>query len=100
MIFATAFILSACNWNKQTRSSEKVELVKKVYVGSCKYKGTVEAKVKEKIGGIKVLSDKKMRQELVIIAKNNAAEMGGDSITSASRIKNGRKTFKVYLCRR
>jgi len=99
-LVSTVVLLSACTWNKQTRKGERVDLVKSVYIGSCKYLGTVEAKVTKKIGGVTVISKKNMSKELTNLGKNNAAEMGGDTIVFKSRIKNGHRTFKVYRCKR
>ena len=99
-ILLVAFVTTACTYNKQTRAGERVELVKPVYTTTCKYLGTVEARVTTIIGGITVMGEKKTEKELLNIAKNNAAEMHGDTLVKKSGVRNGRQTFKVYRCKR
>lgn len=99
VIVGSLILLNGCLGVKESRRSQNVDLVKSRYVGACNYLGTVDANVTPKIGGIKIMSEKKTGKELETLAKNNAAEMGGDTIVEASRVRGGRQTFKVYRCK-
>lgn len=100
VIIGSVVLLNACVGVKETRRSQNVDLVKARYVEACDYRGTVDANVTPKIGGITIMSQKKTAKELITLAKNNAAEMGGDTIVVASGIRGGRQSFKVYRCNR
>jgi hypothetical protein len=48
--------------------------------------------------GILARGDSKVRGELITLARNEAATMGGDSIVAESPAVQGRQTFGVYRC--
>lgn len=90
-------LLNACTWVKETRKASDVKRVDARYAASCTYLGLVDAKVLSEVGGIK-RSDKKVASEVETLAKNNAADMKGNTIVSASNLRNGKQSFKVYNC--
>jgi hypothetical protein len=81
------------------KGADNVTLVKERYIASCRYLGTVKAKVLAGAVGLK-RSRKKVSTELRTIARNDAVTMGGDTIVEASRVIDGRQSFKVYRCGR
>ena len=89
--------LTACTWVEPTRESAEVHLVKAFNVETCKKLGTATSSVKHKIGII-TRSDEKVTEELTILAKNKAAEMGGDSIVARGEQVEGSMSFDVYKC--
>ena len=89
--------LPACTWVEATRDSEQVTLVKDFNVKSCNKLGTTKAKVQQKIGLI-VRDEDKVTAELIVVAKNRAAEMGADSIVAVEPAFDGVMMFDVYRC--
>ena len=89
--------LSGCTWVEPTKEGGEVLLVKSYNVQSCEHLGSTKATVKHEIGPV-TRSEDKVREELVTLAKNHAAEMGGDSIVAAGPVTDGSMTFTVYKC--
>ncbi len=90
-------VLSACQWVKTTEGGENVSLVKMAHVVNCEKLGTTTSSVKDSIGFID-RKERKVMDELVTLAKNDAANMGGDTIVANKAISSGSQEFAVYRC--
>jgi hypothetical protein len=66
-------------------------------VSSCKKLGKTTTNLKDKIAGIK-RNEKKVQKEMQALARNSAADMGGDTVVPVSEIQEGKQTFEVYKC--
>ena len=89
--------LMACTWVEPTKEGSDVLLVKAFNVETCKKVGTTTASVKHKVG-IFTRSEEKVTEELTTLAKNKAAEMGGDSIVAQGEPVDGSMSFDIYRC--
>lgn len=87
----------ACTWVEPTKEAGEVTLVKSFNVKSCTKLGTTKANVKYKVGPI-TRSEEQVTEELVTLAKNRAAELGGDSIVEKGPASEGSMTFDMYKC--
>jgi len=90
-------LLSACSWVKLTPGGELVRVATKDDVASCKKVGKTTVSLKAKIAGVKRKSDS-VEKELNSLARNSAANMGGNMVVSVSEMENGEKSFEVYQC--
>ncbi len=97
ILVSGALLLTGCTWVKLEKNARQVDVVKPRYVRNCEYLGMVSGKVFTGAIGIN-RSARKITEEIQTIARNNAADMGGDSIVPVSRIVDGRQKFKVYRC--
>ncbi|MDH5765251.1 MAG: DUF4156 domain-containing protein [Gammaproteobacteria bacterium] len=91
------FYLPACTWVETTKEGSKVALVKSFNVNNCSKLGTTNVTVTHKIG-ILTREDEAVMQDLVIAAKNRAAEMGGDSIVAKEPVVDGKMSFDIFKC--
>ncbi len=99
-IAALAMIaLSACAWVKPTDAGLSIRLVGYDQVGQCKKLGKTTVSVLDKVGFISRAQDK-VGEELKILARNSAAEMGGDTIVAAGAVSGGEQPFDVFRCDR
>lgn len=89
--------LTACTWVEPTKEGGEVVLVKDFNVEACRALGTTTASVKHKVG-VFTRSEEKVTEELVTLAKNKAAEMGGDSIVARGEPSEGSMSFGIYRC--
>ena len=89
--------LTACTWVEPTKEGSEVILVKAFNVETCKKLGTATTSVKHKVGII-TRSDEKVTEELTTLAKNRAAEMGGDSIVAQGDPVEGSMSFDIFKC--
>ena len=89
--------LMGCTWVEPTKEGSEVLLVKAFNVETCKKVGTTTASVKHKVGMF-TRSEEKVTDELTTLAKNKAAEMGGDSIVAQGEPVDGSMSFDIYKC--
>jgi len=92
------FLISGCTWVKPTSRGEQVQVVSnQTMIADCKKLGNTTVNLLDKIGYFK-RDPKKVEEELFILGRNSAAEMGGDTILPVSEIYQGERSFDVYLC--
>ena len=91
--------LSACTWIEPTKESLDVILVKPGNVTDCQLLGTTRVTVTHKIG-ILTRDKEAVTEDLVTIEKNDAAELGGDSIVARGEGNEGKMSFDIYKCNR
>jgi len=96
LIFASAFLLSACATVKLTPAGEKIRVLDPNEVTSCKNLGRTSASVTAKV--IFERPEDAVSEELQTVARNSAARMGGDTIVPLTVIEDGAQTFVVYKC--
>ncbi len=97
VFFIAILWLASCTWVEPTKEGSEVLLVKAFNVETCKKLGTTTATVKHEIGII-TRSEEKVTEELITLAKNKAAEMGGDSIVAQGPASEGSMSFDIYKC--
>ena len=99
LIISIIFLLSSCTWVKPTLEGSEIKLVDRndETLRTCNKLGSVTSMVKHEIGFFH-RSVEKVNTELATIAQNEAAEMGGDTITAEGAAENGHRTFTVYKC--
>jgi hypothetical protein len=92
-----ALSLSACSWVQVTTGGQAVRLVQtKNDVSGCKELGATNTAVMSKF--FIERDQDKVARELADLARNTAAELGGDTIVPISAIDDGKRTFGVYKC--
>lgn len=97
ILFITALIVQACTWVKSTELGEQVTLVQPFHVLHCQKKGQTQTHVKHEIGFF-TRDEETVKEELITLAKNQAATMGADSIVAIGDVNKGNMTFEVYRC--
>ena len=89
--------LSACSWVKLTPSGEKVRVLEAGEVSTCKELGNTTVSLLAKVAGINRNEDQ-VSKELSFLARNAAADLGGDTIVPISAVKDGKRSYAVYQC--
>jgi prefoldin subunit 5 len=100
-IFSVVLVLlglQACTWVKATEAGAKVVVSDGAGVSNCERKGEVESALKSRVGAFE-RNATKVAGELEILARNEAAKMGGDTVVAESNVRDGKQTFGVYRCR-
>ena len=95
-LLSAAFLLSACSTLKLTEGGEKVRVLDPKEVSSCKNLGRTNTSVTAKF--IFERPADAVAKELVKVARNSAARMGGDTIVPLTVVEAGQQTFEVYKC--
>ncbi|MDD5034443.1 MAG: DUF4156 domain-containing protein [Methylococcaceae bacterium] len=92
-----AVLISGCTWVDLKPQAEKVRILAPQEVGRCREVGRVSANTAAKIGFIARGKDS-VQEEVHRLARNNAADMGGDTIVASGPLIDGEQPFKVYRC--
>lgn len=92
-----ATILAGCTWVDATPQGERVRLVPADRVADCEKLGDISTFTKADVAGLDRNAEK-VRQELNTLARNEAADMGADTIVAASSVSEGRRDYVVYRC--
>jgi len=90
-------LLASCAWVKPTASGSQVRVLTAEQVVNCAKAGTTHVSVLDKIGVVK-RGHTRVADELVTLASNSAAQLGGDTIVPISEIEDGNQSFAIYKC--
>ena len=90
-------LITGCTWVKATPNAERVRIVPADRVADCAKIGDLSVYTKSRVAGVNRKAAI-VKQELETLARNEAAEMGADTIISASDILDGRQSFIAYRC--
>jgi hypothetical protein len=89
--------MSACAWVTLTPAGEKVRVLDSNEVVTCKELGNTTVSLLAKVAGIN-RNEEEVKKELAVLARNAAADMGGDTVVAKSEVKGGERSFTVYKC--
>jgi acyl dehydratase len=92
-------LLQACAWVKPTASGAEVRVASASEVADCREAGSTQVSVLDKVAGVR-RGYTTVSEELATLARNSAAQLGGDTVVPTSEIVDGTQTFAVYDCRR
>ena len=97
LLVAAVLGLMACSWVKLTPEGEKVRVLSQTEVSSCKKIGKTTVSVADTVVGLE-RKEHVVKENLEMLARNSAPEMGGDTVVPVSPITDGKQTFDVYRC--
>jgi hypothetical protein len=89
--------VSACAWVTLTPGGEKVRVLDASEVSTCQALGNSTVSLLAKVAGIN-RNEEQVTKELSMLARNAAADMGGDTVVPISAVKDGKRSFAVYKC--
>ena len=96
-LFSLLFIVSGCTWVQLTSAGEQVEIPAANQIANCERIGRATSTTMDRL----VLVDRssaRQQEELFTLARNEAANMGGNVIVASNNVSNGRQQFDVYRC--
>ena len=94
---ATLLIAGCATALKLSAEGEKVRVLAPSEVETCRKITNVNTSVTHIVVGIE-RPEKTVSKELRVVARNRAAELGGDTIVPLTVIDKGQQTFVVYKC--
>ena len=98
LIASTALFGAACAWVDLTPAGESVRVGTMAQAMHCEKLGATHAKTSTTVG-IFSRSAKKIDEELEFLARNEAAEMGGNTIVAQGPTSSeGRRSYDVFRC--
>jgi hypothetical protein len=98
-VAGAAVLAGGCTWVKLTSPGEGVRVGTAAEVASCQKLGATHSKTSSRI--IFSRSPQKIDAEVETLARNEAADMGGNTIVPQGPTSSeGRRSFDVYHCSR
>ncbi|HNR92221.1 MAG TPA: DUF4156 domain-containing protein [Dokdonella sp.] len=99
-LFAAALVvpLAACSWGiKLDAAGSRVRVAWNDDVGACRNLGTITVSVLDKLGPVN-RRNTKVNDELDIMARNEGASMGADTVKPLGAVVNGEQRWGAYQC--
>lgn len=97
VVCVVGFVGFGCNWVPLSAGGEQVQLATAKFVEGCRQIGRTRAKTKPTFLGVK-RSQATIREELRSLARNDAAVMGGTTVTPLGDVQNGEQAYGIYVC--
>jgi hypothetical protein len=88
--------LNACTWIELTDAGAGVAQGGSADVQGCQLVGNVTSTTQDRV--LLKRGRSKVAEELIVLARNEAATLGGDTIVPRGPMTNGRQDFSVYRC--
>ncbi|HEY0634648.1 MAG TPA: DUF4156 domain-containing protein [Gammaproteobacteria bacterium] len=98
LMVVSLLLLAGCNYVKPTEKAATVRVGSAADVVNCQRQGQTTVSTLARIAGLPRY-ESSIRDELNTLARNSAANMGGDTVVPASPAKDGTQTFTIYRCR-
>lgn len=99
-LIVTALALGACSWGiKLDAGGRNVHVAWYDDVSACKPLGTITVSVLAKVGPMD-RKQRKVRDELTVMARNEAATLGADTVRPLAEPANGEQQWQAYACGR
>ena len=92
----SALLLGGCAFVSLTDAGANVSKSTAEQVSQCKLVATISSQTKDTV----VIDRKsgKVREELIVLARNRAAEIGANAIVPVAEQRNGSQDFSAYSC--
>lgn len=98
MLFAWLLTgLTGCVWVDLNPKGEEVKVLTSSEASRCKRIGHVESSTAADVAGIP-RDNESINDELTRLARNHAAELGGNGVLAIGIAKNGQQSFNVFRC--
>lgn len=97
LIAAVAVVLGGCSFVTVDPDAEDVLVLEADRTRDCDRLGQTRVSVATSIGFIQ-RGEPAIRDNLETLARNSAAEMGGDTITPETEVSEGKQTFGIFDC--
>jgi hypothetical protein len=90
-------VLGGCSFVKLDPGAQEVLVLEAERTKDCERLGQTRVSVATEIGFIK-RGKPAIAENLETLARNSAAEMGGDTITAETEVSDGKQTFGIFDC--
>jgi hypothetical protein len=95
-LIGTLNVIGGCTWVKLSDAGALVQPTEVGAIATCQRVGIVTTQTQSKV--VVSRGDTKVREELLVLARNEAAALGADTIVAIGRPGDGRQDFEAYLC--
>jgi hypothetical protein len=97
VLLLSSIFIAACTWVQTSEQGGAVRLLSDSETESCERIASVTTSVKDRVGPIDRNTDR-VHEELITLAKNRTAELGGNAIVELQPPDDGEGSFAAYRC--
>ena len=90
-------VLAGCAWVPLTEEGASVRVVDREQTANCRKIGETTARVRDRVAAVQ-RKPGKVAAELERLARNEAAELGGNRIVALGPVAQGRRSYAVFSC--
>lgn len=98
LIPAAALLVAACETIPAKPGAAQVAVIEEAAAAACERKGATTVSVLARMGFVE-RTDAVIAEDLVRLAANDAAELGGDSLVALGPVTEGKRKFAIYRCK-
>ena len=91
--------LSGCTWVKPEAGADDVVVRTAAQVGQCERIGQTTTSVRDRVAAVQRRPGR-VEEELETLARNSAAELGGNTLVADGPVRDGQRRFLIYSCPR
>ena len=89
-------LLAGCTFVQLSDAGAGVAQLGSGDVANCESKGVVSTQTRAKV--VVSRSEEAVREELTVMARNEAAKLGANAIVPIARPEDGAQSFRAFLC--
>mgnify|MGYP001220629435 FL=1 len=89
-------LLTGCTYVQLTEAGSQVRQASAADVSTCQMVGSVSSQTKDKV--VVDRNSGKVREELIVLARNRAADLGANALVEDGAAADGVQNFKAYRC--
>lgn len=98
LIAGLALLGAGCKWVELTPGGDNVAVLSASEVVNCTRVGETTVAVQDRV--VVQRTPERVEEELRTLARNSAAQRGGDTVVSTSLVQNGQQSYDIFRCRR
>ena len=98
LIAGVALLASGCSWVELTPGGDNVAVLSAAEVTNCTAVGVTTVAVQDRV--VVQRTPETVEEELRTLARNSAAQRGGDTVVASGVVQNGQQSYDIYRCRR
>lgn len=87
-----------CAWVKSDPGADQVAVAESHAVSGCERLGQTTVSLRDRVGAVQRRPGR-VAEELAVLGRNSAAEIGGDTIVADGPVQDGQRRFNIYRCR-
>lgn len=99
LLLAAALLTTACDTIPAKPGAARVAVIDEAAAASCERKGATTVSVLARMGFVE-RTDEVIAEDLVRLAANDAADLGGDSLLPLGPVAEGKRKFAIYRCKK
>ncbi|MGY6555359.1 MAG: DUF4156 domain-containing protein [Wenzhouxiangella sp.] len=96
LILATC-LMNGCTWVRSEPGAERVRVADANAVRQCERLGQTTVSLRDRVGALQRRPGR-VADELAILGRNSALEIGGDTIVADGPVQDGQRRFIIYRC--